>query len=307
MLVNREVILAKIESTYGTDPTPVATDGILIENISWSQEGLRMNDRPAVRASIGTLQQVYGGALKTISFDVEIKGSGTAGTPPEADVLLRACGLGVTNVASTSDTYAPVSTAFESITIYYYQDGMRYILTGCRGNVAFNFETGAIGKMSFTMTGHIGTVADIALITPTLDSTVPEPVLSAAVTVGGFAAIVNAFTFDMSNTIATAPDMGASDGYGEVQITKRDVNGSYDPEAELIATEDPHADLIAGTQLAMDLNTVGSTGGNIYNLTMPVLSYRDLSPGDRDGVRTYEIPFGAAESSGDDELSLVFT
>ena len=64
MLVNREVILAKIEVTYGTDSVPVAaTDAMLVENISWAQEGLRMNERPAVRANIGMLQQVWGGAL----------------------------------------------------------------------------------------------------------------------------------------------------------------------------------------------------------------------------------------------------
>ena len=77
MLVNREVILAKIEGSYGVDSVPVeGTDAMLVENISWSNEGLRMNERPAVRANIGMLQQVYGGRLMTFTFDVEMKGAG---------------------------------------------------------------------------------------------------------------------------------------------------------------------------------------------------------------------------------------
>lgn len=308
MLVNREVILAKIEGTYGTDSVPVeATDAMLVENISWSNEGLRMNERPAVRASLGMLQQVFGGTLRTVTFDVEMKGSGTAGTPPEFDPLLRACGLGVTNVPVTSDTYAPVSTMHESITIYYFQDGMRYDLLGCRGNVSFNLETGALPKMSFTFTGHLVGPTDVALASPTVLTLTPEALINGTFDIGGFAAVINALTFDMSNTLAYPPDMSASDGFGEVQITSRDVNGSYDPEAELVATEDPWADLIADTALALSVGPIGATAGNIINIDLPAVAYRDLTPGDRDGIRVYEVPFGAAEATTDDEVSIAFT
>ena len=80
MLVNREVILAKIEGTYGVDSVPVAaSDAVLVENIGWSQEGLRMNERPAVRSSLGMLKHIFGGRMMTLTFDVEMKGSGAAG------------------------------------------------------------------------------------------------------------------------------------------------------------------------------------------------------------------------------------
>ncbi len=309
MLVNREVIQAKIESTYGTDAVPVAgTDDILVENIGWSNEGLRMTARPAVRASLGELQHIYGGTLRGITFDVELKGGGGAvDVPPEFGPLLRACGFGETINATTDVQYDPVSTGAESVTIYYFQDGIRYNLLGCRGNVTFNMETGMPGKMSFTMVGHLVSPTDVALISPTYVSIVPVPLINVGFTIGGFSAVINAFTFDMSNTVAQVPDMGATDGYGEIQITKRDVQGSYDPEAELIATEDPEADLRQGTALALTTGVIGSTAGNRYIVTMPALVYRDYSPGDREGIRTYEIPFGAAETTGDNEVQLVFT
>ena len=309
MLVNREVILAKIEATYGTDPTPVeADDAMLVENPSWSNEGLRMNERPAVRANINMLQQVYGGHMKSVSFDVEIKGGGGAvDVPPEFGPLLRACGFDETINAAVDVQYAPVSTGHESITIYYFRDGLREILTGCRGNVSFNLETGAIGKMSFSFTGHVADPTDVALASPTYLTIVPAALIGVPFTIGAFAAVINALTFDMSNTVATPPSIAASDGYSEIVITARDANGSYDPEAELIADDNPYADLKAGATLAVTTGVIGSSTGNKYQVDMPAAYYRDISPGDRDGVRTYDIPLGFAENAGDDEVLLTFT
>lgn len=309
MLTNREVILIKIEVTYGTDSVPVeGTDALLIENLSWSNEGLRMNERPAIRANINMLQQVYGGRLMSISFDVELKGSGGAvDLPPEIGPALRACALGETINAAVDVTYEPVSTGAESVTIYYFQDGIRYILTGVRGNVSFALETGAIGKASFTMTGHAAVPTDVALPSPTYDGEVPVAVINTPFAIGGFSAVINALNFDMGNTIATPPDMSAIDGYSQVQITKRDVNGSLDPEAVIVATDAPLADLESGALLALTTGKIGSGTGAEYAISSPGVYYRDVSPGDRDGVRTLETPIGFAEGTGDDEVSLVYT
>lgn len=314
MLVNREVILAKTEVAYGVDSVPVeGTDAMLIENISWSNEGLRLNERPAVRASLGQLKQVFGGTLRTITFDVEMKGSGvdpsSSATPPEFAPLLRACGLTETITVSTSVGYAPESDPAlqESITIYYFQDGIRYDLLGCRGNVSFNFETGALPKMSFTFTGHLVGPTDVALVTPVVLSVVPVALIATIFTIDGFAALINAVSLDLSNTLAFPPDMAASDGYSEVQITSRDPNGSYDPEAELVAVDNPASDLEAGSVLAVSVGPIGTVAGNIIDFDAPAVTYRDQSPGDRDGIRTYEIPFGAAEVALDDEIALIFT
>ena len=309
MLTNREVILAKVETVYGTDIVPVeGTDAVLVENPAWANEGLRMNERPAVRANINMLQHVYGGRLATITFDVELKGSGTAvDAPPEMGVLLRGCGFLETINAAVDVTYTPASTGHESLTIYYFQDGVRYIILGCRGNVSFNLEAGAIGKASFSFTGHVALPTDVALASPTYDGVVPVANISVPFDLGGYSAIINALSWDMSNTIATPPDISASDGYSEVQLTQRDVNGSFDPEAVVVATDFPLQDLEQGNTLALDTGVIGGTAFNQYQVTMPAIYYRDVSPGDRDGVRTLDTPFGAAESTGDDEVTIVFT
>lgn len=307
MLTKRKVLYAKEEGTYNTDPTPGATDAVLVENLSWSNEGLKMIERPAVRPVLGALAQVYGGRLVSVSFDAEVKGSGAAGTAPEIGVLLRGCGLGETIVAATSVIYAPVSTALESITLYLFEDGKQIIVTGARGNVSFNLEAGNKVMASFTFTGHVAAQTDVALASPTLDSTTPEPYVGGSFTIDGFAGVINALSFDLGNTIATPSSVNAADGYGEIQIVGRDINGSCDPEDELVATQDWVGDFASGKSMALASGAIGSTAGNILAITMPAVYYRDVTPGDRDGVATLELPFGSAAVSTDADVSMAFT
>jgi hypothetical protein len=315
MLVKREVILAKIEGTYNSDPTPTNTDNsILVEDPSWAHEGLRMIDRNPVRPNLAPLRSIYGGTLKQIKFGAELKGPGiaySASVRPEIDPLLRACGLSptiVTTGGSESATYKPISTAIESVTIYYYQDGTLHKLTGARGNVDFSMEAGSRVMANFTFTGHDNTVTDTSLVTPTYDSTVPPVFLSAGFfTHSDYAAIISGLKFDMGNKISTPPSVNAADGYGETRITGRSVTGSFDPENVLVATHPFIANLKAGTLDNIGTGVIAGAQYNRFAITFPAIFYRDVSPGDRDGIRTLEVPFGAVESSGDDEVSIAFT
>lgn len=383
MLTNREVILFGINDNAGIDPgLSASTHAILVEDPSWSNEGARMNERPAVRTSHGKLQHVFGGSLMSVTFSAEIKGSGTAGTAPEIGPLLRVCGLDETIVASTSVTYAPVSTGYEDGTLYYYKDGTLRKLMGCVGTYNINLEAGSQGKAEFTITGHTqcngtatagtattitlpstfsavddayngqtievihgtgagqsatitdyvgatkvatvaswsvatpdatsvfkinGTVIDSALVTPSYDSTAPVPFIQAAFTVGSYSAVISSLSFDMGAEVVMPDDCNSPDGYGTVQIVGRDPAGSFDPEAVLVATNGFEADWRNGTTMALDTGTIGSTAGNKWRIQMPAIYYREIGPGDREKLRTYDIGYAAAESTTDDEISIAFT
>lgn len=308
MLVKKSVILAKIEATYNVDPAPVAaTDALKVENLSHGPSNQKMVEQPNVKNTLGKEKQLFGSYLWDVSFDVLVKGSGTAGTAPEYGTCLRACGLGETIVAVTSVTYAPVSTVFESITIYLYEDGKLYKITGITGNVAFSGEAGGAGKYSFTLSGHKLEITDTALANPTLDTTEAPIIKSAGFTIGAYVAAISALNFDMGNQVIMPLDINAPDGFGEIQITDRDINGTIDPEDKLLATKDFLADWEAGTEMALGTGVIGGTAGNKYQITMPAVSYRDASLGDRDGLRTMELPYGAHEVSGDDGISIAYT
>lgn len=308
MLVHREVLLAKVETTYNTDSVPVeATDSVLIENVSMKPANVRMIERPAVRASLAPLKQIYAGRLVELTFDVELKGSGTAGTAPELGALFRGCGLGEAIDPGVSVTYEPVSTDFESLTFYYFQDGIRTIITGAVGNMNAVCKAGETGKFNFTFTGHILVPTDTAMASPTYDSTVPVGILGVSFTVGGYAAKIDSFNFDLSNEVSTPPSISASDGYGEIRLARRDVNGTLDPESELVATKDYLNEWVTGVDAAIASGTIGATAGNIVNISMPAVHFREVADGDRENIRTQDISFGASESAGDDEISIVFT
>jgi len=307
MLLRNEVILAEIESTYNTDPNPTGAEAVAFSDVSWSNEGLRMAETGKVQQGLDTPQRIYAGRLQTITFAVCLKGSGTAGTAPEFGPLLRACGLGETIVASTSVTYAPVSSAIESCTIYYYEDGVRHILTGCRGTFVIECTAGDVPRVRFTMTGHTSNPTDNTAPTPTYDSTEPVGLVGIPFTVGGDSLVVTQFNMDAVNNVAFNPSLSASDGYADIQITGRDPGGSFDPETVLVATTPIIADFTGGVTQAISVGSIGATGGNIVDLDLPAAYYVEAAPSDREGVRAYEMAYKAAINTGNDEFSLVFT
>lgn len=306
--IYREAILAGIESTYDTDPTLTAgANGVLVEEPAWNLEGLRMIERNPIKASHAREQKIFGGTLRKVSFKCEVKGSGTAGTAPEIGPLLRACGMSETIVASTSVTYSHVSTGFESLTLYYYMDGLQYIITGARGNVELTFEVGNRIMASFEFVGHSVAPTDVALVAPTYDTTTPEALIGAPFAVNSYAAKINSITVNLNNQIAMPADITAADGYHEIQITGRAPSGSFDPEHTLVATQDWEGDLRAGTLRALTTGAIGATAGNIVTMNLDNIGYMDIGQGERESLRTNDIPFECYENAGEDEVELVFT
>lgn len=310
--ISNEVILAKTEVSYGVDPTPVVgTNSILVRNPNLTLEGLRMNDRGAVRASLGKLQKVYGGALGRLSFEVEVKGSGTAGTAPEIGPLLEACGMDETIVAVTSVTYQPVSTAHESVTMYYFEGGRkRHILRGCRGTATIRVEAGGIMFIAFEFVGHHDIPSDQTQPVPVYNSTVPRAAVGMAVAVNGVTAIVaRSWEWMLNNVIAMGPSLAATDGYGEVILTERDVTGSIVIEEELVSVIDIATILRAGTRFAFASGTLGSVAGNRVAISTPASStyFTNTELQDGDGLRLNNLPLAVDDSTADQELSIAFT
>lgn len=307
MLTKRELIALKVEGTYNTDSVPAAaTDALLVSNVQASNEGARMVERSNIRASLGSEKPIFAGTLKKITFDAEVKGSGTAGTAPEIGSALRACGFGETVVASTSVSYSPVSASIESASIYYWQDGALRKITGARGTVSISAEAGGIGKASFEFIGHDAGIADVALPSASYDATVPVPLIGANFDVGGYAAIISAVSFDVANGLVTPSDISSDDGYGQVFISERKPSGSIDPEMSLPGTKDFEIDWKAGTELTLTTGDIGSVAGNKWSLTANI-AYTEISEGERDGIRTNELSFVAVEVTTDDEVSILFT
>ena len=306
-LVSNQIVQVKVESTSGTYDTPANGDAILCSNVSVKPSDARMYDRDVIKGTLGGLAQIYAGSLMEVTFDIEIKGSGTAGTAPESDAVFQMTGFAPTTVAVTSVTYNPISTGFKTASIAVDVDGKLYKIKGAVGNMDFSLTTGEVAKASVTAVGRLESLTDGAVAGATYDSSVPAALINVPFTIGGYGAVVSAISLTMNNTIAKPADISDAEGYGQPRITMRSVEGSFDPEQVLIATESFDADWRSGAVKVLTTGAIGGTAGNITTFTCSYVSYRDVQVGDREGILTHDIPFGAAESAGDDEISIAFT
>src|SRR5690348_10332001 len=141
LLTRRRLLLAKVETTYGTDSVPTGlANAILIKNLNVTPMDATLVSRDLIRPFLGANQQLVADAHVKLDFEVEIAGAGAAGTAPGYGPLLRACGMSETILAATSVTYAPVSSLMDSVTLYFQQDGAQHSITGARGDVEITFK-----------------------------------------------------------------------------------------------------------------------------------------------------------------------
>lgn len=309
-LTRREVIAAKVESTYKTENAPAASDAVYVINPTYGSEANMIERSAGVKGSIAPFQDIFGGRLATLSFDVEVKHSGTVDTAPDIGVLLKGCGFSETINASTSVVYEPVSTSFDSLTIYYYQDGKLKKMLGARGTVSFSGSAGNLMTASFTFSGHDGGIADTAIISPTYESTVPPAMLSAGFnwdSSGTGNLSLENFSMDMGVGLSKPKNMNESNGYGEILVTSRKITGSFDPLDVLDATIDFYAKWESGDTGLMVLS-IGTGGGNAITFSMPKAYITGISEGDREGQRMLEISYSAIENSvnADDDVTITF-
>jgi hypothetical protein len=302
------VILVKIEPTPGSDASPLASANAVqvMTNAVISPQGEEVA-RDNVRATMSPDGHITTGLYNTIPLDVELKGSGTAGAAPDFGPLLRACGFSEDVTADTSVAYSPVTltpSSQESVTIYFYEDGVLHKMVGCRGSVSLSASVNGIATLSFSMSGMWVDPGDVALPDAVLSEIVPPVVEDLGLTVGGYTPSVNSLSFDVGNTVSQRKDVNAEGGIAGFFISARTTSGSIDPEAVALGTFNPWSLWKDGTRAALAA-TIGSVAGNICALTAPAIQYKAPSYSEREGLRTYDLPFSC--TGDDDELTLTFS
>jgi len=385
LLSRKRLILAEIESQYGTDPTPTATDAVLVRDLNITPMQSDVVNRDLVRPYLGASEQLLANTRVECTFSVELAGSGTAGTAPRFGSVLRACGLsataytpavtgtaaagasnsitlaagasatddaynnlilritggtgngtvaivtdyvGSTKVASlrplgsavTPDNtstysiglqtiYAPVSTAFSSVTIHYNIDGVLHKLTGCRGTFSINTAVGEIPTIDFTMTGIYNAPTDTAFVAPTYANQATPLIFKSGNSGGfnllGYGACLQSVTMDIGNNIIYRELVNCTK---EVLLTDRAATGTVVLEAPTIAGKDYFTAALTDGTLG-DLSFIhGNSGGNIVSLiSAGRADIGDPSYEDQDGIHMLSIPYTLIPSTaGNDEFRLVF-
>lgn len=385
LLSRKRLLLTKIESTYATDSSPAGTDAVLVRNLEITPIEADTVSRDLIRPYLGHSQQILSQARVSITFEVELAGSGTSGTASRVDSLLRACGLAATTTSSdvtgtaqagsagsitlaagassTDDYYSgmvitltggtgsgskgvitdyvgstkvatvqkstaaftpdgtstysiesnvryrPVSTGFESATIYFNNDGILHKATGCRGTFTMNCEVGQIPTLAFTMTGIYNAPTDTAAPATTYSDQATPLIFKAgntsAVSVLGYAdCCLMSVNLDIANEIVYRELVGCTK---QVLITNRAPAGEVMIEAPTIAAKDYFT--IANNDTTGLLTFMhGTTAGNQVTMLAPIVDILNPTYSDSDGIQMLTLPYVAIPSSaGNDELTLTFS
>ena len=309
LLTRKKLLLAKIEAAYGTDSTPTGSAAILVRNLEVVPLQSDIVQRELIRPYLGNYEQLLANTRVQVTFEVELAGSGTAGTPPAYGPILRSCALSEILGASTV-TYQPESelSGFESTTLYFFIDGIRHIITGARGTFTLNGTVGAIPTIQFTMTGIFNAPTDTALAVPTYANQATPLIFKNGNTTSfsafSYSGALQSIDFNIANEIIYRELIG---GTKEVIITDRKPGGTLQIEAVLLATKN-YFTVSTGSTTGSITFQHGTATGNIATLTMAQSDLADVSYADMNGIQMLNLPYVATPTAaGNDELSLVFT
>lgn len=305
-------LLAKAESTYGTDPTP--TGGSDAVPAVRGQATLTYESDPVERSILdaGFSRLIGDNSLPRakIAFTVELLGNGTiqngSSTHAYLRALLRSCDMAETATGETSGgagdgyiVYTPVagSDAGNSVTLYFHSELKKHILTGAKGTVKFRLEAGKYAFADFEFTGIYNVVADASFpsLTFALTNKPPLWVSGSTFTWGSYTPIASKLDFDLGNVIGMRTDPTQATGIKGFVITDRKISGSFDPEAVAEATQPWFADWRTPTLRTLTA-VLGSTAGNRFTFTSTCM-IRNISYADRNQVRIHNVAFDVVKTN----------
>lgn len=373
-IANKKTILAKIESVYGTDPTPTgAANAILVRNLDVQPFVGEQTSRDLIRAFLGNSDTIVAQRYVTATFEVEFAGSTSPGTAPAWGPLLRACAFGQSlttaaisitrtgstatatlashgftvgatvtisgateteyngvqtiltvpnantftfTVSGTPDTpatgspvvgrtsvYAPISSSFESVTLYYNIDGILHKITGAFGSVGFTLNVKQIPVMRFNFIGIYNAPTDTSAPDCTFTAfQIPKIVSTANTTTASlfsYSGLIESMNLDMANDVQYITRIGGE----SVSIIDRKPSGNIVMELPTIAAKDFFTIANDGTTGALSI-VHGLYSGNKVALSAPRVSIGNPSYSESQGIQMLNIPIVAAPNTGNDEVTV---
>lgn len=303
--VNNLAILGKMETVYGTDAAPLpGANAMLFVNATIEPFIGEDISRELALPTMGHQGVILDGSRVRITGELEIAGSGVAGTPPAGAPVLRSCGLREVITANSKVTYTPVSRLFESSTFYFNDDGVNHVMIGARGTMTWQLTPKQIPRFSFTLDGIAGTFEDEA--TPVVDLSkfippVPVNLANTFFSLHGDAGACEGVTFDLGNTIEPRLLINSE----TIEQTGREMTGSAIMEAKLLAEKDWLS--IARTHAVGELIARhGTEAGNIVEINAPAVQIGRPTYGETNKIRNNTLPLMFKPVAGNDEFSITF-
>lgn len=303
-----KIILAKVEATYATDPTPTGVaNAILMTDVEYRpMEGQDVN-RNLELAYLGAQEEFPTGLYATLTGSVELVGSGTAGTAPAWGPLLRACGVAEVASVGVDVEYTPITDAHESVTTYFWLGPTLHIAKGVRGTAVITLNAQGIPVARFTLMGLFATPADAARAVPDLDAfQVPQIATHAntpVFTIGGTAMVLRELTFNLGCDVQPRLLIGRE----TMPIVDKQESISARVEALPLATFNPFALAQARTRQALVL-THGTVAGKITTINAPNCVHKRMTGYENSqNVAEWPLQLTPLPDAGDDQWTITLT
>lgn len=222
---SKQVVLFGIRETgvYGDDAAPTAA--MLASNISHTALAGTTATRDNFKGYLGNTGTLRATNYQELTFDVELAGSGAAGTAPAYGGLLRACGVAEVISVGVDVQYSPIDSGHEDGTIYYYYDDILHKMTGVRGSVDFVQDLGGLWKMQFKF---IGLYNDAEEATPSTTNTslFKTPIVANSQTVSTFSFFGQTMLQMTKLTVTPGIEVNHFDATNQEEVEISDRNGT---------------------------------------------------------------------------------
>jgi hypothetical protein len=289
-----QTVHVKEEATFGADVTPAAADARAFLSFKRT-ESAQSIDRPLVNGTGVPGLPVVGARKATAAAEMDLRGSGTAGTAPEVGLLLEICGFKHTNNAGVSDTYDASVAVRKSATAYDYIDGKLYPILGMAGSCKLDLPIGGGGKFTFNFGGAYVEPTDVALVDGTgYESTLPKACLGIAASWGTVATPqIMSLSVDFGQKVVDVPDMNNANGLIGCMVASLAPVITVKIVEPLKATANWHSFWTLGTSGAFAA-TIGGTAGNKVDIVVAAANVKSCAHGG-DGLAELDVVLACAD------------
>lgn len=302
-------VLAKKEATYGVDSAPTAAaNGILTRNYSGKPVDTDRIERNLDTRVFGALATVPSNERRTFSYEVEIAGSGAAGTAPAWMELLEGCGMAapvLTAGQRAVQNFAAVGVNATAITHYDHMADQRRKALGSVGSFTLDFTAGAYPFFGFTWMGLIPAVTPFDKVAPgSVDLTrfqqpVEVNIDNTDVLLDGYAPALRSWRGDAGVTTAMRNLVGKR----YVRRGNHVFTSTAVIEAPDIQTKNYIQSLRTGALISWSVEH-GTVAGNIFKASSPKVQITDITESNEDDTLMWTLALRHTVDGGSADFTI---
>lgn len=302
-----KVLVAKKEAVYGAHAGPtLAANAIVTRGFEAKPVEVDRLERNIDNGNHGATPDAPSNERQTMSYQVEMAGSGVAGTAPAWMELLEGCSMeapAITAATSAVQRFAAASAVKSALTQDHWIGDQRHKAVGCRGNFSMNWTANAYPYLQLNYIGLIPALTpfDVNVPGPADVTRWIEPVevnkANTLLMLDGFACITRSLQIDANIALAVRSLIGAR----YINTGNHRATARLSIEAPSFATKDYLTTLRTGARVALTA-TNGTVAGNIVEIGCAKSQIIDITARDEDDKLMWDLDLLLTVNAGQDDL-----